>query len=144
MRHLILLSSLFALVVGLGLCERTGASELVHDFVNPAFGGNPLNGPFLLNSATLQNSFTEEDGGFVRPPDDLLGDFEERLNRALLSRLSRELIEDIFGEGGGDITTGTFQTGDLLIDISEDLDGVLVAITDTLTGDSTSIRIPFF
>jgi curli production assembly/transport component CsgF len=143
MRHLILISSLCMLIVGLGPSERTWASELVHDFVNPAFGGNPLNGPFLLNTATLQNSFTEDGGGLGRPPDDLLGDFEERLNRSILSRLSREIVEDIFGEDG-DITTGTFDIGDLTLVVMEDLDGVLISITDTLTGDATTIEIPFF
>ena len=143
MSRLILISSLLALALGVGSGERTWASELVHDFVNPAFGGHPLNGPFLLNTATLQNSFTEEDGGRVRPPDDLLGDFEERLNRSILSRLSRQLVEDIFGEDG-DITTGTFTIGDLTLEVTEDLDGVLIAITDTLTGDATTIEIPFF
>ena len=144
MRHLILIISLVTLLVGLGPSERTWASELVHDFVNPAFGGNPLNGPFLLNTATLQNSFTEEDGGLVRLPDDLLGDFEARLNRSILSRLSRQLVEDIFGEDGGGITTGTFDIGDLTLVVEEDLDGVLINITDTLTGDATTIQIPFF
>ena len=144
MSRLILISSLLALALGVGSSERTWASELVHDFVNPAFGGNPLNGPFLLNTATLQNSFTEDGGGRVRPPDDLLGDFEARLNRSILSRLSRQLVEDIFGEDGGGITTGTFDIGDLTLVVSEDLDGVLINITDTLTGDATTIEIPFF
>jgi curli production assembly/transport component CsgF len=144
LRRMVLLTSLLALGVGLGSAERGHASELVHEFVNPAFGGNPLNGPFLLNTATLQNSFTEEDGGLVRPPDNLLGDFEERLNRSILSRLSRQLVEDIFGEEGGGITTGTFTIGDLTLEVTEDLDGVSIGITDILTGDATTIQIPFF
>lgn len=143
MRHLILLGSLL-LALGWGASERTWASELVHEFVNPAFGGNPLNGPFLLNSATLQNSFTEAGGsGSRQVPDDLLGDFEERLNRAILSRLSRELVEDIFGNPD-EITTGTFTIGDLNLEITDDGTLVTILITDLLTGDTTTIEIPPF
>ena len=32
------------------------ATEMVYTPVNPSFGGSPLNGPVLLNSANAQNS----------------------------------------------------------------------------------------
>lgn len=50
------------LLGAVALLWTVGASgtELTHRFVNPNFGGNPLNGPFLLNSATLQNEFLDE------------------------------------------------------------------------------------
>lgn len=39
------------LVPGLAL-----AGQLIYTPVNPSFGGNPLNGPYLLNSAQAQKS----------------------------------------------------------------------------------------
>lgn len=33
------------------------ASELRFNFVNPSFGGNPMNGQWLLNTAAAQNDF---------------------------------------------------------------------------------------
>jgi hypothetical protein len=54
---------------GVSLCLILGfftawATELVYTPINPSFGGNPLNGQFLLGIAQAQNSFTEEFKGF--------------------------------------------------------------------------------
>ena len=37
------------------------ATELVYTPVNPAFGGNPLNGTWLLNNAQAQNDYDDPD-----------------------------------------------------------------------------------
>ena len=36
-------------------CGQAQATELVYTPVNPSFGGNPLNGTWLLNNAQAQN-----------------------------------------------------------------------------------------
>jgi len=40
------------------ICQAT---ELVYTPVNPNFGGNPLNGPTLLNEAQAQNDYKDPD-----------------------------------------------------------------------------------
>ena len=45
------------------LAQQASASELVYQPINPAFGGNPFNGPFLLETATLQNGHEPNDKG---------------------------------------------------------------------------------
>ena len=52
----------FFLLVGISLLlfSLSEASEMVFTFINPAFGGNPLNGQWLLNSAQAQNTFKEK------------------------------------------------------------------------------------
>ncbi|WP_226944972.1 curli assembly protein CsgF, partial [Pseudomonas aeruginosa] len=37
------------------------ATELVYAPVNPSFGGNPLNGTYLLNNATAQDRHKDPD-----------------------------------------------------------------------------------
>ncbi|GJL55885.1 MAG: curli production assembly protein CsgF [Nitrospirales bacterium] len=115
------------------------ASELRHQFVNPNFGGNPFNAQPLLNSAVLQNDF---EGGETNDTT-VLQDFQSRLDRAILNRLSREVVAEVFGEDS-DLSTGSFSTGNFDVQISEDVDGVAIGIVDTLTGDTTNIQVPFF
>ena len=52
------------------LAQQASASELVYQPINPAFGGNPFNGPFLIETATLQNGHepnTREPAAAVSP-----------------------------------------------------------------------------
>lgn len=143
MKRLLLLISVFCFLsfpTWEGIVPHAAASELRHQFTNPNFGGNPFNAQPLLNSAVLQNDFDgeEEDS---RPG--VLEDFQTRLDRAIFNRLSREIVAEAFGEDS-DLTAGTFDTGDFQIDISEDTDGVTIGIVDKLTGDSTTVQVPFF
>ena len=136
------------LVLSLGLflggAERVAAAELVHQFINPSFGGSPFNGQPLLNSAILQNQFGDAAAAAAAfTPRSPLEDFQSRLDRAILSQLSRQIVDSIFGEEV-DVPEGTFDTGDFLIEITEDLDGVTIAILDQVTGDSTTVQVPFF
>jgi curli production assembly/transport component CsgF len=46
--------SLFIAVALLGAASSAGASELTYRPVNPSFGGNGLNGTFLIQGAQVQ------------------------------------------------------------------------------------------
>ena len=74
------------------------AQQLVYQPINPSFGGNPLNGNWLLSSASLQDNTT--DPSLVEGAQDPFADFQNNLNRSILSQLSRNLTNQIFGEGG--------------------------------------------
>lgn len=52
-----------ACAVLLTACVQASATELVHTPVNPAFGGNPLNGTWLLNNAQAQNDHDDPSSG---------------------------------------------------------------------------------
>lgn len=43
-----------AAIVAIGVGASASASEMVYHPVNPTFGGNPLNGSFLLSTAQAQ------------------------------------------------------------------------------------------
>jgi curli production assembly/transport component CsgF len=112
------------------------ASELVYTPINPSFGGNPLNGSWLLNQAQAQNRFS--------PERDLMEDFEERLTRNVLARLARMIIDEAFGEYGEGLEAGYYEVGNYTIDITTDLDFITIFMEDVVTGDTTTIKVPYY
>ena len=122
-----------------------GGSALSQEFVwkptNTAFGGNPTNYQWLIQSAEAQNKLTEprEDDRFVRDP---LQDFEASFQRQLLNQLSRELMQDMFGEVG--LEEGRYGMGDFIIEVTPGAEGLEVHIFDISTGGETNIIVPYF
>ena len=117
------------------------ADELVYTPINPSFGGSPLNGSWMLSQAISQNRFTESNNNVLTQRNNL-DDFSETLNRQILSRLSRDLVNDIFGEGS--LEEGRFEFGNLILDVVAGPDGLNINIFDLDTGGETSILIPYF
>ncbi len=115
------------------------AQQLTYQPKNPAFGGSPLNYGWLVQSATLQNSFQEDNSNrFRRDP---LADFQQSLQRQILNQLSRELITNRFGDL--DLTQpGTFNFGDFQLEVIPGLDGISIRIFNLLTGEETTVTIP--
>lgn len=115
------------------------AQQLTYQPTNPAFGGFSANYSWLLSSAQAQNDYTENRASaFNRDP---VADFQSNLQRQILSQLSRELISNRFGDL--DLTQpGTFNFGDLQVQIIPGIDGISVQIFNNLTGESTTITIP--
>jgi len=111
------------------------ATELVFEFIDPAFGGNPLNGTWLLNQANVQNQFED-------PNASDLNDFQSQLERRILSILSQRIALELLGEEG--LPTGEFTVGDTLVEIIDQIDSITVKITDPTTGDETVITLPRF
>ena len=107
------------------------ATELVYTPINPSFGGNPLNGNFLLQKAQSQNSFSEE-----RPTLSFVDKFQEALERNIINSLTRRIAD-------GDLVDGIYNTGEFLVEITTSTDGsVIVNITNLDTGEVTIITIP--
>ncbi len=130
---------LFCMVMGMAAVGPVQASELRHQFTNPNFGGPSFNAQPLLNSAALQNDFQDDADADATA----LEDFQNRLDRALLNRLSREIVSKAFGEES-DLTAGSFSSGTFDIEITEDLDGITIGVVDSVTGDTTTVQVPFF
>jgi curli production assembly/transport component CsgF len=120
------------------------ANPLVYAPVNPSFGGNPLNGPYLLNRAQVQDR--TKDPNAASPfnplsPQSQLDQFNNALQQAVLSRISAAVSSSIVGPDGR-LIPGTVETQNFLITIS-DLGGgrLRILTTDKLTGASTSFDI---
>jgi curli production assembly/transport component CsgF len=133
------------------MCSATiFATELVYTPINPSFGGNPLNGSFLLSKANSQNahsaSFNE------RSYDERL---QESLERAYINRIVREITDLAFGEqeldeNGNPIQSifdqdSLFVSGDFQVElITSNPDSIIVNITNLVTGEVTVVEIPRF
>ena len=116
------------------------SQQLVYKPVNPSFGGDTFNYQWLLSSAQAQNKLEEVSrGGIGTNP---LDDFENNLNRQILNQLSREVINDIFGEGS--LQDGKFEFGTLQINIASESDGVNIDILNSQDGSRTNILVPYY
>ena len=129
----------FALVALAFVAAPATAQEFVYQPTNPAFGGSYLNYSWLLSSAQAQNLYQNQSSSrFQRDP---LADFEQSLQRQILSQLSREIVSDRFG--GIDFTQeGRFDLGDFIIEITPGLNGLNVSIFNVLTGDESVVTVP--
>ncbi|WP_353537722.1 curli assembly protein CsgF [Colwellia sp. KU-HH00111] len=139
------------LVVFLLAASWVNASELVYTPINPSFGGNPLNGNFLLGKAQAQNKHKAK-----LNKKSYAEKFQESLERAYINKMVREITDLAFGETC-DVATDTecdpsifnedsiFTSGDYLIEIiTSNTDSITVQITNSLTGEITLIEVPRF
>lgn len=133
---------LFTLACLMLLAAGSQAQDFVYRPVSPAFGGDTFNYQWLLNSATAQNSIEDPDAELGRAERDPLTDFQQDLNRRLLSDLSRSLVSSQFGEEG--LEEGVFEVGLFQIEVFQGAEGVSITILDTSTGDQTTVTVPEF
>jgi len=117
---------------------QTSAQQLVYTPINPSFGGSPLNGNWLLSYAQLQDNTKDPS---AQQQTDPLADFENNLNRSILNQISRQITQQLFGETG--LSEGQFEFGDFSINIDQTLDGLNIVIFDIITGNETTIFIPY-
>ena len=128
-------------LLALGATLPAQAQDLVYTPKNPAFGGSPVNYQWMLNSAKTQNAF--QDSGRDRFRRDPLEDFENGLQRQILSQLSRELVSDRFGNLNLQ-EQGSYDLGEFTVDVTPGLDGINIKVFNKLTGDESTITIPGF
>jgi curli production assembly/transport component CsgF len=125
------------------------ASELIYTPVNPAFGGFPGNGSVLLNNANAQNDFKDPDAydpysALEDLNQDPLANFQESLNRQVLSLIANKIVQEAFGTDTGIGDGGSYTYEYFEITITPGTDAISVTITDTQTGETTDISVPIF
>ncbi|BBU33312.1 hypothetical protein BTHE68_70460 (plasmid) [Burkholderia sp. THE68] len=118
------------------------ATSLVYEPVNPNFGGNPLNGPNLLNEANAQNKYKDPSTASLGTgSQSTLDQFNTQLQQAILSRVASSISSSIVGTDGT-LHPGTINTGNFSIAISQVTGGNLqVTTTDKTTGASTTFIV---
>ncbi len=129
----------FAVLLPLLLARPAQAQDFTYQPKNPAFGGgNPFNASWLQASATAQNGYTApaKTAGAVDP----LAQFASNLNQQVLSQLTSRLITAQFGSGA--IKPGTYNVGGYQVQVSQGSSGVVIVVTDTGTGNQTTVTIP--
>ena len=127
----------FAAGLSIALCSPALAGELVYTPINPSFGGNPFNSSHLLGIANAQNKFKDPDAANNQSEGDI---FARQLQSRLLSALSSQITDAIFGENAQEHGVVTFdgQT----IEWQRGLDEVTLTITNNDTGEVTTIEVP--
>ncbi|WAT02498.1 curli production assembly/transport protein CsgF [Rouxiella chamberiensis] len=107
--------------------------NMVFQFVNPNFGGNPNNGSFLLNEANAQNSYKDPDAyDFDTSTPSALDNFSTALQSQLLSGLMGNISQG---------KPGRLVTQDFIVDV-QNTDGQLVMnVTDRSTGKTSTIQV---
>lgn len=115
------------------------ATEMAHRFVSPSFGGNPLNGAFLLNQANEQNNFKDPTvvGKAATLQKSEIERFKDSLQRAILNQVSRTTTQNLFDENGN-IQLGSNLNFDLDADGQSDFS---VRVNDELVNGAISISI---
>lgn len=124
------------LLVGAGAAS---AQDLTYQPINPSFGGNPFNSAHLLGVANAQNDYKDPAAKTTSSQGDL---FARQLQSRLLSALSSQLIDAIFGENPQE--SGTFTLGGQTVTFFRDLESVTINITNDETGEITTIVVPLF
>lgn len=115
------------------------AQDIVYTPVNPSFGGNPFNSAHLLGIANAQNNFRDPKASTSGSQADI---FSRQLQSRLLSALSSQIVDAIFGENPQQ--SGTIKFGGQTISFVRGLEEVTLTITDDGTGEVTTIVIPTF
>ena len=123
---------------------NTNAQSFVYRPINPSFGGSMYNYSALLSMAEAQNTYkksTPSSTSATRTTATALDSFSDNINRQILSKLSSQFLKNQFGEES--LKEGTYQYGDLRLDVSNGRDGINIRIIDNKGGE-TVITIPFY
>tara|TARA_R110002051_G_scaffold62974_1_gene114711 strand:+ start:657 stop:1067 length:411 start_codon:yes stop_codon:yes gene_type:complete len=114
--------------------------QLTYQALNPAFGGNNFNYSWMLSSATAQNGLKAPVN--PREQESELDRFGNSLNSQILSQISRSLLRQQVEEIGNFTEPGTYNYGNLNIEVFESSEGLVINILDTSTGEETQVILP--
>lgn len=115
------------------------AQDIVHEPISPTFGGNPFNSNHILGTANAQNDYRDPRAASTSSQADI---FARQLQSRLLSALSSQLVNAIFGENPQE--SGTISFGGQTVEFFRSLDSVTIIIRNDETGEETRIVVPLF
>lgn len=109
------------------------SGNLVFQFVNPNFGGNPNNGSYLLSQANAQNSYKDPHGyDFESSTPSALENFTSAVQSQLLGTLMGNINQG---------KPGRLVTKDFIVDITNTDGRLLMNILDRASGKSSTIEV---
>ena len=115
------------------------AQDLVHTPISPTFGGNPFNSQHVLGVANANNDFRDPRATSSNSQADI---FARQLQSRLLSALSSQIVDAIFGDNPQE--SGTISFGGQTIEFFRTLEEVTLIIKNDTTGEETRIVVPLF
>ena len=117
------------------------SQQLTFSFVNPSFGGSPLNASWLMQSAQVQSDYKQKETSATEKSQSDLDDFASNLNNQILYSLSNAIIQKQFGKEGK-LKEGVYNIGKYRINIGSGAGGVTVTIYDNSNGNQTQVTVP--
>jgi curli production assembly/transport component CsgF len=119
------------------------ATEIVYRPVNPSFGGDPLNGSYLINSATSQNDFSDPKASTTSlfGGQSSLQVFTETLQRSILSRIASAISGSVV-DASGNLIPGTVTIGNITVTIVNLGTTLRITTLDSATGQSSVFEVP--
>ena len=115
------------------------AQDLVHEPISPSFGGNPFNSQHILGVANANNDFRDPRATTSNSQADI---FARQLESRLLSALSSQIVDAIFGENPQE--SGVISFGGQTIEFFRSLEEVTLIIRNDDSGEETRIVVPLF
>lgn len=115
------------------------AQDVVYRPISPTFGGNPFNSNHVLGVANANNNTRDPRATTTNSQADI---FARQLQSRLLSALSSQIVDAIFGDNPQE--QGTISFGGQTIEFFRSLDEVTLIIRNDETGEETRIVVPLF
>ncbi|WP_424341477.1 curli assembly protein CsgF [Henriciella sp.] len=131
---------LFAACIAAAGAGTALAQDLIYEPVNPSFGGNPFNSSHLLATAEAQNDHRDPRAGVNGLGTSQADLFVRQLQSRLLSGLSSQIADAIFGDNPQE--NGTIVFGSQTVTFTRNLENITLTIFDSDTGETTTIVIP--
>lgn len=129
-----------SLLAGAMLCTSTvAAQDVVYRPISPTFGGNPFNSNHVLGVANANNNTRDPRAASTNSQADI---FARQLQSRLLSALSSQIVDAIFGDNPQE--QGLISFGGQTIEFFRSLDEVTLIIRNDTTGEETRIVVPLF
>jgi len=125
------------------------ANDLVYQPVNPSFGGNALNGSYLLSQASANNfkfltnpasQQTATATSAATTSANAIKQFQSEITSSLLSQIAYQVGQEIIGENAQN--SGTFNLNGEIIQFNRANGQVNINITDATSGATTNIQVP--
>ncbi len=128
------------LVAGALVCAVPAiGQDVVYRPISPTFGGNPFNSNHVLGVANANNDTRDPRATNSNSQADI---FARQLQSRLLSALSSQIVDAIFGDNPQE--QGTISFGGQTIEFFRSLDEVTLVIRNDETGEETRIVVPLF
>jgi len=129
------------------LCVSISADEMVHQFKNPSFSGIGTSAHYLTienQEFNRKEAIKEEIKAYQEElkreaENTTLARFIRNLESRIYAQLSRQLVENLFGETPNE--SGTIELEGNTIEYSKDGDFITLKITDA-DGNETIITLP--
>ena len=123
----------YTALIALLISPQSWGGNMVFQFVNPNFGGNPNNGSFLLNEANAQNSYKDPNGyEFDTSTPSPLDNFTSVIQSQLLGNLMGNISQG---------KPGRLVTKDFIVDVKNTDGRLTMNILDRTTGKSSTIEV---